>query len=106
MSKRKQDSKRIAEENHALASRLFLQKSELSKKVMDHDYKEYKRLRKHLQRVKPGQNFVSFSPRPKTQQDSRYPTLRSKLQSSQGRARVGTSQDLKAAETSPENMPQ
>ena len=48
MSKRKQDSKRIAEENHALASRLFLQKSELSKKVMDHDYKEYKRLRKHL----------------------------------------------------------
>lgn len=48
---RKKEYDRIERENHAFASRLFMQKSDVSKKLFDTEYKQTKRYKKIIKRV-------------------------------------------------------
>ena len=64
---RKKEYDRIERENHQFATRLFQQKSDVSKKTFDNEYKNTKRYRKIIRRVDPTKSLQTFSPRPKTQ---------------------------------------
>lgn len=87
---RKKEYDRIERENHAFATRLFMQKSDVTKKIFDTEYKQTRRYKKIIRRVDPNQALQTFSPRPKTQDSNqsqgRFATLKAKLIAERRRA--------------------